>query len=764
MTNGNHTTQPLDRRDDPRLTAYVLGELSPEERATLERELIIDPELATEVRAIESLANELRGTFAAAPIPALDPDRRESILTAARPTSTLPRPKRRLTRQLALAAGLIALVGAGLWASVRRIESNRNLKGHGYIGPGAGYSEPSILDEVAELFSSEEKAPPSATPYAYRVGEGLEVAQVSPESEYALEVHLDALGYGGNIGYRGDSGTVSASDVRLLQALGYGGEELANNPNVSANGAALIPPLRPGDAQFQGGWLTPFPLTKDSPAQTYTWHDASPERADFLDNDIQGFVGSEAYDTIPASPFHDPNREPLSTFSIDVDTASYANVRRFLSERKLPPPDAVRIEELVNYFRYDYAEPRGKVPFSVTVDSAGAPWHPEHRLVRIGLRGRASADERPKVKNLVFLVDVSGSMDSPDKLPLVQRSLRLLVDELSPEDRVGLVVYAGNSGVVLPSTSLDSRATIHAAIDGLSAGGSTNGGSGIQLAYQMARKHFAKEGVNRVILATDGDFNVGITDRDALIRLIEEERRSGVFLSVLGYGTGNLKDGTMEQLADHGNGNYGYIDSLAEARKLLVREMDATLETIAKDVKIQVEFNPAKVAAYRLVGYENRMLAARDFNDDKKDAGEIGAGHTVTALYEIVPVGVAVAASVDPLRYQPVPTRDAVSTSDATSELLTVKLRYKQPTADTSELLSVPFTDDGRPFEEAASELRFAASVAAFGLCLRRSEAAGATTLRDVYRWAEPALGEDPHGDRREFLRLVDLAAGLSGR
>jgi len=760
MTNENHTTQPLDRRDDPRLTAYVLGELSPEESATLERELESDPELAAEVRAIESLAGDLRGSFSASSKPALDPSRRDTILAATRPAPPLLRPRPRLLPRLAVAAGLIALVGAGLWTSVRVIESRRSEGKRVPASRASGFSEPlapEVIQQLEALASAGES-------------EGWNPGRLGAEFYFEGQGgpgrgdQLDALGYGGDeeqlseLGYGGEEQEVSEETLEALRGLGYVGEPTqTSSPRVFSR-------------------LNRRAAVKNRTSQT---------AVDFLNNDLGGFVGvdtggqhawnerrerrkeapgTEAYDRIPASPFRDPQREPLSTFSIDVDTASYANVRRFLSERQLPPPDAVRIEELVNYFRYDYPEPRGKVPFSVTVDSASVPWQPEHRLVRIGLRGRAPSDDAPKVKNLVFLVDVSGSMDSPDKLPLVQRSLRLLVDELSPEDRVALVVYAGNSGVVLPSTSVDSRTTILDAIERLKAGGSTNGGSGIQLAYDMARKHMAKEGVNRVILATDGDFNVGITDRAALLRLIEEERRSGVFLSVLGFGTGNLKDGTMEQLADHGNGNYGYIDSLSEARKLLVREMDATLETIAKDVKLQVEFNPAKVAAYRLVGYENRVLAARDFNDDKKDAGEIGAGHTVTALYEIVPVGVTIAASVDPLRYQPTAPRDAVQTSDATSELLTVKLRYKEPSADTSQLLAVPFTDDGRSFDEAGPELRFAASVAAFGLCLRRSEAAGATTLRDVYRWAEPAIGADPHGDRREFLKLVDLAAGLSGR
>ncbi|HEX6883567.1 MAG TPA: YfbK domain-containing protein, partial [Planctomycetota bacterium] len=384
------------------------------------------------------------------------------------------------------------------------------------------------------------------------------------------------------------------------------------------------------------------------------------------------------------------------------------------------------------------------------------PWAPEHRLVRIGLLGRAPDRERPRAKNLVFLVDVSGSMKAADKLPLVQRSLRLLVDELAPADRVALVVYAGSSGLVLDSTPVAQRGRILAAIEGLAAGGSTNGGSGIQLAYATARKHLDPEGVNRVVLATDGDFNVGVTDRGDLLRLIAREAESGVFLSVLGFGTGNLKDGTMEQLADRGNGNYAYVDTLAEARKVLVRELDGTLETIAKDVKIQVEFNPAEVASYRLIGYENRRLAARDFDDDRKDAGEIGAGHTVTALYEVVPVG-AEQATERPLRYQERAPRPAA----LSRELLTVQLRYKQPAGTTSELLSVPFTDGGGAFEAADDDLRFATAVAAFGLCLRDSEHRGSATLSDVYRWAKDALGADPHGDRREFLKLVDVARGL---
>src|SRR5687768_16337929 len=362
---------------------------------------------------------------------------------------------------------------------------------------------------------------------------------------------------------------------------------------------------------------------------------------------------TETYDNIDEGGIRRVVDHPLSTFSIDVDTASYANVRRFLTDGSLPPAGAVRIEELINYFRFDYPQPDGDDPFSVTTELAVSPWNKKHRLALIGIRGRESVDKDPAPRNLVFLLDVSGSMEPPDKLPLVRNAMRMLVDTLTSQDRIAIVVYAGASGLVLPSTRGDEKEVIHRALAHLEAGGSTNGAAGITLAYQIARRQFVRGGVNRVILATDGDFNVGVTSQDELIRLIEHERESGVFLSVLGVGTGNLKDSTMEKLADKGNGNYAYLDSLHEARKVLVREGGATLNAIAKDVKIQVEFNPAVVAAYRLIGYENRALRSEDFNDDRKDAGEIGEGHTVTALYEIVPAGTEIKTpAVDPLRYQ----------------------------------------------------------------------------------------------------------------
>ena len=482
-----------------------------------------------------------------------------------------------------------------------------------------------------------------------------------------------------------------------------------------------------------------------------------------LMGDQTELVGSrfntEAYDYICENPFMLVKQTPLSTFSIDVDTASYANVRRFLMNGQLPPKDAVRIEEMINYFTYDYPQPKGDTPFAVNVEVASCPWKAQHRLVRIGLKGREiDMDKRPP-SNLVFLLDVSGSMASLNKLPLLKRAMKMLVRNLRENDRVAIVVYAGASGLVLPSTPCTDRPRILAALDRLDAGGSTNGGQGIQLAYRVAAESFMAGGVNRVILATDGDFNVGITNQGSLTRLIEEKAKSGIFLTVLGFGMGNYKDSTLEKLADRGNGNYGYIDTINEARKLLVEQLVGTLITIAKDVKIQVELNPAKVQAYRLIGYENRLLRAQDFNDDRKDAGEIGAGHTVTALYEVVPPGVSLdLPSVDRLKYQTPP----VTAIDLTSaELLTVKLRYKAPDGDASQLLTVPVLDAGADCIAASRDFRFTAAVAALGMLLRDSEHKGDASFETVLALARAGLGGDPHGRRAEFLGLVKMARDL---
>ncbi len=461
---------------------------------------------------------------------------------------------------------------------------------------------------------------------------------------------------------------------------------------------------------------------------------------------------TESYAHIRENDFRLVSAAPLSTFSIDVDRASYANIRRFIQSGERPPIDAVRIEEMINYFPYDWGRVSGDHPFSVTTEVWEAPWKGEHRLVRIGLHAESIDTEDLPASNLVFLLDVSGSMMPDNKLPLLKKAFALLVEQLRPEDRVAIVVYAGAAGLVLPSASGDEKAEILAALDDLQAGGSTAGGAGLALAYDVARKHHIDDGNNRVILATDGDFNVGASSDAEMVRLIEKERESGTFLTVLGFGTGNLKDSKMEQIADHGNGNFHYVDGLLEARKVLVEEMGGTLLTLAKDVKLQVEFNPARAAGYRLIGYENRLLADEDFNDDTKDAGELGAGHTVTALYEVVPAGVEVPrGEVDDLRYQPQP--DDPPLSDFDDELMYVKVRYKDPAGATSKLLERAVADRVR---SPSTDFRFAAAVAGFGMLLRDSEHAGDLVLDDVVRMAEQGKGDDPRGYRGEFIRLVE--------
>ena len=470
-------------------------------------------------------------------------------------------------------------------------------------------------------------------------------------------------------------------------------------------------------------------------------------------------LSQEDYNLIRDNPFQLVRTEPLSTFALDVDSGAYSNVRRFLDDGQLPPVDAVRLEEMINYFTYDYPAPDNQ-PFAINTELSQAPWQPQHQLLRIGIKGKEIENEALPPSNLVFLFDVSGSMNDPDKLPLLKSAFRLLVNELRPEDRVSIVVYAGAAGLVLPSTSGAEKETILAALDNLEAGGSTAGGEGIELAYQEAAENFLDNGNNRIILATDGDFNVGMSSDAELIRLIEQKREQDIFLTVLGFGTGNLKDAKMEQLANNGNGNYAYIDNILEAKKVLVTEMGGTLLTLAKDVKIQVEFNPAQVQAYRLLGYENRLLAAQDFNDDTKDAGELGAGHTVTALYEIVPVGVdspVELPTVDDLKYQ----ETQPNSGNFAGELLQLKLRYKPPTGDNSELITQAIANDRKPLDQASPDFRFAAAVAEFGMLLRDSPYRGESSFDQVLELAQGSKGADPEGYRSEFIQLVKTAQAL---
>ncbi len=469
---------------------------------------------------------------------------------------------------------------------------------------------------------------------------------------------------------------------------------------------------------------------------------------------------TEEYATIHDNIFHNPLQVPLSTFAIDVDAASYSNVRRFINNGQLPPKDAVRIEELLNYFDYDYPAPGAEVPFSIYTEVGPAPWNPPHQLVLIGLQGKKIAHKDLPPANLVFLVDVSGSMAAPNKLPLLKSAFRLLTGQLRPQDKVSIVVYAGAAGLVLPPTPGDEKSAILQALDNLEAGGSTAGGAGIKLAYKIARENFIEGGNNRIILATDGDFNIGASSNAAMERLVEKERQSGIFLTVLGFGMGNYKDSKMEILADKGNGNYAYIDNMREAKKVLVNELGGTLFTIAKDVKIQVEFNPARVQAYRLIGYVNRKLEAEDFNNDQKDAGELGAGHTVTALYEVVPTGIPfTSGSVDTLKYQPNPLP---ADRGYGNELLTVKLRYKEPDGTVSKLLQTTVKATDRRLSKTSDNFRWAAAVAEFGMVLRNSEFKGNSNPEEILKLARSARGRDPYGYRQEFIGLVELAAALN--
>jgi Ca-activated chloride channel family protein len=737
-------TRPID---DNVLTAYALGECSPEERAEVEALLRRSPSAKALVESLQELA--ALAEEALVEEPSLLDEQRRTIMDAAeaRDDGAVPalppiaapvplpppasdedkvvplRPRRRIWALRISAVGAVAAVvtAAVLVPSFRMM--NAPVGRRAAYGPKIEADHGSTASMLSEP-SSLQEAP--ADP---------EVLRKALRSD--LEAPLDATG--------GEQGPAPERPAALADP-----EPAMSASELEQRRRSAVAMRRMADHSSSEEWRAQRSTYSEELTIGASGRTAKPVEA-----------SSERYNPISHNDYALVTDSPLSTFSIDVDTASYANVRRFLEHHTLPPASAVRIEELVNYFDYGYAPPSGEVPFATHVEIASCPWNPEHRLARIGIKGRVIEAGALPPSNLVFLLDVSGSMASQDKLPLVQRAIQLLVGELDERDRVAIVVYAGSSGLVLPSTSADDRATILRALDRLQAGGSTAGGAGIELAYQTAVANFIEGGTNRVILATDGDFNVGISDQGALIRLIEQRARTGVFLTVLGFGTGNLQDATMEQLADHGNGNYAYIDDLDEGRKVLVTQRGGTTTTIAKDVKIQVEFNPLQVHAYRLIGYENRAMAARDFDDDSKDAGEIGAGHTVTALYEVVPAGTDLAVPGAPiLKYQqPTSTTQAA----ASGELMTVKLRYKQPDGDRSQLISFPVTDGGTEWSNASRDFRHAAAVTAFGMLLRDSPYKGSLTWGLVQELAREGQARDPHGYRAEFATLVRRARELSG-
>ncbi len=706
--------------NDPRITSYALGELEGQAREDFERELAASDDLQKQLEETIHLA-EVLGTLRM-PTEQLEPATRSALLDECAKNQARRR-KGKILR-FVVPIGLAAAASIVAVAVVTRLETPApttlaDAKGQEIPAPAstpAPVAAPAMPAEPVALARADAKADVRAAQLA---GVPLSVAAPAPAEVSAVAADTDAL--------------------------------LALNKAPSISSGSKI-------KEFTAGWGKGEAAVRGARARQFAG-----EEGGFVCAPSAEF-NTEAYSAIRENTFLDARQNPLSTFSIDVDTASYSNVRRFLRDGATPPAGAIRTEEMINYFAYDYPQPQGAAPFSVNLEAASAPWDAKRGLVRIGLKGRELPATERAPANLVFLVDVSGSMNEPNKLPLLQRSLRALVENLSAKDRVAIAVYAGSSGLVLPPTPGTKKQDILDALDRLSAGGTTHGSAGIKLAYETARKNFLEGGANRVILCTDGDFNVGVTDQSELQKLIERERASGVFLSVLGFGTGNVKDSTMELLADKGNGNYAYIDTINEGRKVLVEQMGATLFTIAKDVKIQVEFNPARVAGYRLIGYENRLLAKEDFNDDKKDAGEIGTGHAVTALYEIIPAGENVpgSPSVDPLKYQkPEPLASGTPVS---GDLLTVKLRYKAPDGDKSQLLEVPLAaPEAFPaFAAASADFRFAAAVAAFGMKLRGSPDAGSISWDEILKIARGALGEDPGSYRAEFLTLVESAKKLA--
>ncbi|MHC4958950.1 MAG: vWA domain-containing protein [Planctomycetota bacterium] len=693
--------------DDPRLTQYALGEMDAAEAAAFEAEL--DDAARAEVEAIRGLAGSLETGLAAEPTPTL---------------SREPRRPARAYRRWAIAAGIGALAYLG-WLATR---------------PPTVVHDETMAREPAPILDYEEPPPVNLT-------------AEDPVPDAVREQDLDEV----TSGVTSDVSVVEAKDARP-------GRRDASDPKPPPSDAGT-PGGDLGEVDTEeGGGGAPFTGPSSNPAiglgggaggggapgRTRRLKEKRASRRD---------EGREGYDRLDDNPFRLAQRKHTSTFSIDVDTASYSNVRRFITSGRLPPRDAVRIEELVNYFKYDYAPPaaRSPHPFNAHVSVVTCPWNTKHRLARIALKGKEIERAQRPPMNLVFLIDVSGSMRPQNKLPLLKQGMHLLVDQLTARDRVAIVTYAGQAGVALKSTRGSSPEIIHSTLNGLGAGGSTNGAGGIQVAYEIAQRYFLKEGVNRVVLATDGDFNVGVSDRGGLSRLIEEKAKSGVFLSVLGFGTGNYQDAKMEDLSNKGNGNYAYIDSLKEAKRALVEQLTGTLIAIAKDVKIQVFFNPRKVAGWRLVGYVNRKLAARDFNDDKKDAGEIGAGHSVTALYEIVPQGVKTDIPVADDN----PFLKPAVTDNGSDAMFRLRLRYKQPDADKSQLMEVDIRDTGDGFDKADTDMRFAASVAAFGLALRKSPHRGSITWQGIHEIAKGAV--DDREDRMEFMKLLEAAMRYCG-
>lgn len=761
--------------DDPRLSAYLFEELGPKEKALLEKELADNPELRSELEELRSLEKQLQTSLKKeAEVFGLSATQSAAVARAMseskkRPGFRLPLLEAFFNRPGLSFACAVLLVGLCLYA-VRDMVVISN----SFLAAQRENVVTSSPDAVADMMV---ELPVETETALEQAGESMEQAQ--PVSDTV-------------------TGSGSSGSVPMVSDIPLAGKLFASKDGIRSDGASLlVPPSSPANkpsssqavargggseitivsgersrVRVQGELLYPKQYVSSQVVDEGVYTATNNKGAVLSGYADAGYMYSfmpknkaanEAYESVVDNPFKSVGEEPLSTFSIDVDTASYTNLRRFLNQGLLPPPNAVRIEEMLNYFSYDYPQPVGEAPFTVSMEVAACPWNPKHQLAHVGIQGRNVSSTKRAPLNLVFLIDVSGSMSDENKLPLVKKALQLLVKNLNPTDRVALVTYAGNSRLALPSTPATQKTKILQALENLESGGSTNGEGGILRAYDVAREHFIRKGINRVILATDGDFNVGVSNREELVTMIQKQAKSGVYLNIFGFGMGNLKDATLEQLANKGNGIYGYIDSYQEARKVFAEQVNSTLITIAKDVKIQIEFNPARVGAYRLIGYENRMLNKEDFNDDRKDAGEIGAGHSVTALYELIPPGVGLDdGKVDPLKYQMNPVEPSRLTAAARSrEVMTLKLRYKEAGGGSSKLLKFEALDSGYDWMESSNNFRFAASVAAFGMVLRDSPHRGESDFPLIEKLAQAAMGKDPDGYRREYLRLVRSAAEM---
>jgi secreted protein with Ig-like and vWFA domain len=760
-----------------RLTAWALAELPASSPSDFESKLLADPDLKTEAEALRDFCNvlgaELSSTLPSGALELPAAARRQLEMAAGTPA-----PRRTLLWLLPLSvAACFAFLLIGHRAATGKTAEKQQAERTAKIAEAETRVRAALSVENAKNPDPPKPSPNLAVNQSeevrrlYKMGEGyFDLGEFQNAEEHFNKVLA-----------------LDPTNPAARRALEKTAREV-NNYYQAANDHTRLKMLNDVDSL----WVTPLPGIQGSESkndsapslQKQEVADWEPHPDQFSDlnrpvyppglqvaeKNLPDSTSSAAtYRGLPENSFVTVKNQPLSTFSIDVDTASYAIARRYLYQGERPPVASVRLEEMINYFPMDDAAPVDGKPFALHVESASAPWQTEHRLVRVALKGRAMpAGERPAAR-LVFLVDTSGSMEQSNKLPLVQQTLQLLLAQLAPADHVALVTYAGESRVVLPSTPVSERSVISAAIDSLSSGGGTNGSGGINAAYELARSSFLPAGVNRVILATDGDFNVGVTDEAELKSLITREAKSGVYLSVLGFGSDNLKDTTAELLADAGNGNYAYIDSLSEARRALVTQLQGTLTTIARDVKIQVEFNPAQVASYRLLGYENRALANQDFNDDTRDAGEIGAGHSVTALYEIVPAGPAAPSlpATDPLKYQAnppaLPAPANLTPQATTGELLTVKVRYQLPEGKApSQLIEVALKDSGNTWEQVSANFRWTAAVAGYALLLANSQHAPSLTWDTVRTLAGGAKGPDPEGFRGEFLQLIGKAAGVA--